>query len=141
MRRTAAAVLVTCLLTVAAVGCSKSADENAKNCAAALTERTGSDSADTPTVSEAEERVDALDKALASTVRSGHASVAKDAADAVEEKTKDSKQSRPEACEPLSEDDYKTLLMAKTVDGLGWTNASGEFDKNKMLEEVLSDRS
>lgn len=135
MRRTAITLLATCLLLAgAAVGCSKSDDEKAKGCATALTERTGSDSADTPTVSEAEERVDALDKTLASMVRSGYAGVAKEAADAVEKKTKAGGKSRPEACEPLSEDDYNALLTAKAIGGLGWTGKGGEFDKLKMVE-------
>ncbi|WP_328441742.1 hypothetical protein OHA71_42755 [Streptomyces sp. NBC_00444] len=133
MRRTTA-LLATCLLAVGAVGCSKSDDEKANDCAAALTERTGGDSADTPTVSEAEERVDALDNTLADMVRSGYEGVAKDAADTVEKKTKDGGKSRPEACEPLSEDDYTALLMAKAIDGLGWTGEGGEFDKLKMVE-------
>lgn len=127
-------LLAAVLLAVGAVGCSKSGDENATDCAAALTERTGGKSADKPTVKEAEERVDALDKTLADMVGSGYASVAKDAADAVEEKTKEGGESRPEACEPLSEDDYTALLMAKAIGGLGWTGEGGEFDKLKMVE-------
>lgn len=135
MRRTTTALLATCLLLAATtVGCSKSDDEKAKDCATALTERTGSDSADTPTVSEAEKRVDALDKTLASMVRSGYAGVAKDASDAVTKKAKEGGKRRPEACEPLSEDDYTALLMATTIGGLGWTDQDGEFDKLKMVE-------
>lgn len=133
MRHTAI-LLATVLLAGAAVGCSKSGNEMAKDCAAALTERTGGDSADKPTVSEAEGRVDALDETLADMVRSGYAGVAKDAADAVEEKTEEGGKSRPEACESLSEDDYTVLLMAKAIDGLGWTGEGGEFDKFKMLD-------
>lgn len=133
MRRTTTALLtIACLLAVGA--CSKSHDEKAKDCAAALTERTGSDSSDTPTVSEAEERVDTLDKTLADMVRSGYEGAAKDAADTVEKKTKEGGESRPEACEPLSEDNYNALLMAKVIDGLGWTREGGEFDKLKMAE-------
>ncbi|APY88184.1 hypothetical protein DCW30_05805 [Streptomyces alfalfae] len=136
MRHTTVTLLTTCLLLAAAtVSCSKSADENARDCATALTKRTGGDSADTPTVSEAEKRTDALDDTLAGMVRAGHASLAKDAADAVEKKSKKG-QSRPEACEPLAEDDYKALLMAKAIDGLGWTDKDGKFDKNKMLDGI-----
>ncbi|MEV6756728.1 hypothetical protein [Streptomyces sp. NPDC051214] len=135
MRRATYALLVTCLLLAAATaGCSKSDDEKAEDCVSALTERTGSDSADTPTVGEAEERVDALDKTLAGIVRSGYAGVAKDAADAVEKKTKEGGKSRPEACEPLPKDDYNALLMASAIGGLGWTGAGEEFDKLKMVE-------
>ncbi|MCZ4509980.1 hypothetical protein O3Q52_17595 [Streptomyces sp. ActVer] len=133
--RNTAALLVACLLAVGAVGCSKSADENAKDCATALTERTGG-KADTPTVSEAEERVAALDQTLADMVRSGYQGVAKEAADAVAEKTTEGGKSRPEACEPLSKDDYTTLLMAKAIGGLGWTGEGGEFDKLKMVESL-----
>lgn len=137
MRRTTVALLATCLLLAgAAVGCSKSDDEKAKDCATALTERTGGDSADTPTVSEAEERVDALDKTLAGMVRSGYESVAKDAFDTAKKKTEEGGKDRPEACEPLSKDDYKALLMAKAIDGLGWTDKSGQFDKLKMVENL-----
>ena len=133
--RNTAALLAACLLAVGAVGCSKSGDETAKDCATALTERTGG-KADTPTVSEAKERNDALDKALADMVRSGYQGVAKDAFDAVEEKTKEGGKSRPEACEPLSGDDYTALLMAKAIDGLGWTDGDGQFDKLKMVESL-----
>src|SRR5688500_233653 len=123
MRRTTTALLAACLLLAgAAVGCSKPGDENAKDCATALTERTGGDSADTPTVKEAEERADALDKTLANMVRSGYEGAAKDAADAVEEKTRSGGKDRPGACEALSEDDYTVLLMAKSINGLGWTD-------------------
>jgi len=128
-------LLATILLLAGAVGCSKSGEETAKDCATALTKRTGGDSADTPTVKEAEARAAALDKALADMVRSGYEGVAKDAADAVEEKTQEGKD-RPGACESLSEDDYTTLLMAKAIGGLGWTGEGGEFDKLKVVESL-----
>ncbi|MEU0032340.1 hypothetical protein [Streptomyces sp. NPDC006335] len=133
MRHTAI-LLTAILLAVGAVGCSKSDDEKAKDCATALTGQTGGDPADAPTVSEAKERVDALDKTLADMVRSDYASVAKDAADKVEEKTKEGGKSRPDGCEALSEDDYTVLLMAKAIGGLGWTGKDGQFDKLKMVE-------
>lgn len=133
MRRTAT-LLAACLLAVGAVGCSKS--ETAEDCAAALTERTGGDAADKPTVKEAEERVDALDKTLADMVRSGYQSVAKDAADTLDAKTREGGKDRPEECEPLSEDDYTVLSMAKAIDGLGWTDKEGQFDKLKMVESL-----
>jgi hypothetical protein len=110
-------------------------DEHAANCTTALTKPTGSNASDTPTVSEAEERMDALDDTLAGMVRSGYDGVAKDAFDTLEKKTKES-ESRPEACEPLSGDDYTALLTAKTIDGLGWTGEGGEFDKLKMVESL-----
>ncbi|MFF7530310.1 hypothetical protein ACIP6Q_18410 [Streptomyces bobili] len=134
MRRTTALLLTALLLTGATVGCSQSGDETAKDCAAALTERTGGDSADKPTVSEAEERVDALDETLADMVRSGYQGVAKDAFDTVEKKTKEGGKDRPEACEPLLEDDYTALLTATAINGLGWTGQDGRFDKLKMVE-------
>jgi hypothetical protein len=127
-------LLTACLLAVTAVGCSKSDDDKAKGCATALTKRTGGDSANEPSVREAEERVEAFDKTLAGMVRSGYDSVAKDAFDAMEEKTEAGEKKRPEACEPLSEDDYNTLLIAETIDGLGWTDEDGQFDKLKMME-------
>ncbi|MFF1713941.1 hypothetical protein [Streptomyces sp. NPDC058268] len=132
MRRTAS-LLTAAALAVGAVGCSKSEEE--KDCAAALTERTGGDSGDTPTVSEAEEQVDALDKTLAGMVRSGYADQAKEASDALEEKASSGK-SRPEECEPLSKDDYTALLLAKAINGLGWTDKGGGFDKLKMVESL-----
>lgn len=135
MRRTTTALLAAALLLAAgAVGCSKSDDEEAADCASALTERTGGQSGDTPTVSEAEQRVDTFDKTLAGMVRSGYQGVAKDAFDTVEKKTQEGGKSRPEACEPLSEDDYTALLMAKAIGGLGWTDKDGQFDKLKMVE-------
>jgi hypothetical protein len=134
--RTTIVLLAACLLAVGAVGCSKSYDENVKDCATALTERTAGDSADTPTVKEAEERTDALDKTLADMVRSGYEGVAKDAFDTVKKKTKEGGEDRPEACEPLSEDDYTALLTAKAINGLGWTGEGGRFDKLKMVESL-----
>ncbi|MEV0963278.1 hypothetical protein AB0J25_11930 [Streptomyces sp. NPDC049910] len=132
--RHAATLLAACLLAVGAVGCSKSADEEAKDCATALTERTGGDPADTPTVSEAKGRVHAFDTALADMVRSGYEGVAKDAYDTAEKKFEEGGKDRPEACAPLSKDDYTVLLMAKWISGLGWTDKDGRFDKLKMLE-------
>jgi hypothetical protein len=138
MRRhtTAAALLATSLLAIAVAGCSKSHDETARDCATALTERTGGDPADTPTVGEAKERADALDETLADMVRSGYQDVAKDAFDTLDKKTKEGGTGRPEACEPLSEDDYTVLLMAKAIDGLGWTGKDGRFDKLKMVDSL-----
>ncbi|MBM7091041.1 hypothetical protein JTP67_21355 [Streptomyces sp. S12] len=137
MRRTT--ILITaCLLAAGAVGCSKSYDQNAEDCATALTERTGGDAADTPTISEAEQRTDALDKTLADMVRSGYDSVAKDAFDTLEKKTKEGGKNRPEACEALSDDDYTALLTAKAIEGLGWTDKDGQFDKLKMVESLGS---
>ncbi|WP_432021235.1 hypothetical protein [Streptomyces sp. 1222.5] len=133
MRRTAI-LLTTVSLAVGAFGCSKSYDEKAKDCATALTKRTGGDSADKPTVSEAEERVDAFDKTLADMARRGYESVANDALSKAEQKTEAGGKSRPEACEPLSKHDYTALLMAKSLDGLGWTGKGGEFDKLKMVK-------
>ena len=135
MRHTSTLLATVLLLTGAAVGCS-SADENAKDCAASLTKRTGGDSADTPTVSEAQERVDALDDTLAGMVRSGYEGVAKDAFDAVGEKIEENGDDRPEACESLSGDDYTTIHTAKVIDGLGWTDEDGKFDKLKMVESL-----
>ncbi|MDX2547167.1 hypothetical protein ACOT81_16570 [Streptomyces sp. WI04-05B] len=136
MRRTTVLLTAVCLLAGGVVGCSKSDGEKADDCAAALSARTGGDSTDTPTVSEAEEQVDAFDKALADMVRSGYDGVAKDAFDTLEKKTKEGGESRPEECEPLSEDDYTALLAAKAIDGLGWTGEHGEFDKLKMVEDL-----
>jgi hypothetical protein len=133
MRRTTTLLTATLLLAGAVVGCSNS-DGEAKECAAALAERTGGDSADTPTISEAEERVDALDKTLADMVRTGYQSVARDASDTLEKKSEEGGESRPEACKSLSEDDYTVLLMAKAINGLGWTKEDGQFDKLKMVQ-------
>jgi hypothetical protein len=133
MHRTTTALLAL-LLAGAAVGCSKSDDEKAGDCAAALAERTGGDSADKPTVSEAKERVDALDKALASMVRSGYESAANKAFATLDKKAKEGGKSRPEACKPLSEDDYTALQMATAINGLGWMGKDGQFDKLKMVD-------
>lgn len=134
MRRTTI-LAAAALLAAGAVGCSQS-DENAKACTAALTEQTSSNPADTPTISEAEERVDALDKTLADMVRMGYETAAADAHDVLERKTQSGGKGRPEACESLSEEDYTVLLMAKSIDGLGWTGEGGEFDKLKMAESL-----
>ncbi|WP_327724424.1 hypothetical protein [Streptomyces europaeiscabiei] len=136
MRHTTAALLACLLLAGGAVGCSKSGDDTAKDCAAALTEQTGGNSGDTPTVSEAKERVDAFDETLADMVRSGYQGPAKDAFDAVGEKIEENRKDRPEACEPLSDGDHTALLTAKAIDGLGWIDEDGQFDKLKMAESL-----
>ncbi|SRR5213076_1843644 len=135
MRRTTTvpAVLLAVLMLGGAVGCSKSPDEQAADCAAALADRTGSKPADAPTIGEAKKRVDALDKELAGMVSKGYASMASDAYDAVEKRAQ-VKKGRPGACGALSKDDYNALLMATAVDGLGWTDGDGQFDKLKMAE-------
>jgi hypothetical protein len=133
MHRTTTLLLATLLLTGAAVGCSKSDDEKAAGCATALTERTGGDSTDTPTVGEAKERVDAFDKTLAGMVRSGHQSVADHAFDTLGNKAKEGGEDRPKSCKPLSEDDYTALQMATALNGLGWTDKDGQFDKLQMV--------
>lgn len=127
---------VACLLAVGAAGCSESSADSAKDCATALTERTGGDASDTPTVSEAAEMVDALDDTLAGMVRSGYQSAAKDAFDTVEKKTKEGGEGQPDACGPLSEDDYAALLTATAIEGLGWTGEDGRFDKLKMADSL-----
>lgn len=136
MRHTTTLLATVLLLTGGAVGCSKSGDETAADCAAALTEKTGGNSADKPTVSEAQERVEAFDTTLAGMVRSGYEDPAKEAFDAVEKKTKEGGEDRPEACKPLSEDDYTALLMATAIGGLGWTDEDGQFDKLKMADSL-----
>lgn len=134
MRHTTTILLAVLLCAGATAGCSKSGNETATDCAAALTERTGGEPGYKPTVAEAEEQVDALDDTLADMVRSGHQGAAKDAFDTVEKKTKEGGKDRPEACEPLLEDDYTALLTATALDGLGWTDEDGRFDKLKMAE-------
>ncbi|MEU5195238.1 hypothetical protein AB0G86_14450 [Streptomyces scabiei] len=136
MRHTTALLTAACLLLAgAALGCS-SGDDTAKDCAAALTEKTGGESGDTPTVSEAKERVDAFDDTLAGMVQSGYEDVAKDAFDTAERKFEEGGESRPGACESLSDDDYTALLTAKVIDGLGWTDEDGKFDKLKMVDSL-----
>jgi hypothetical protein len=136
MRHTTTALLLAvCLLAVGAVSCSKSGD-TAEDCAAALTERTGGDPGDKPTVEEAKERTDALDTTLADMVRSGYQGPAKNAFDRLEQKTKAVGKDRPKACGSLSEDDYTALLTAKAIAGLGWTGEDGRFDKLKMVESL-----
>jgi hypothetical protein len=135
MRHTTTLLAAVLLLAGAAVGCS-SADETAKDCAAALTKKTGGESGYEPTVEEAEVVVEALDQTLAGMVRSGYERVAKKAYRTMEMKTEEGGEDRPEACEPLSEDDYTTLQMATAIDGLGWTDNDGQFDKLKMVDSL-----
>ncbi|MEU2448506.1 MULTISPECIES: hypothetical protein [unclassified Streptomyces] len=40
---------------------------------------------------------------------------------------------KPEACEPLKEDDYTLIVMSNVVDELGWTDEDGSVDPNKMI--------
>jgi hypothetical protein len=138
MRHTTTVLLATLLLAGGAVGCSKSGDENAKDCAAALTERIGGKPADKLTVSEAKERVDAFDETLAGMVRSGYESQANDAFAKLEKKTEQGGKGRPEACKSVSKDDYTALQMATAINGLGWTGEDGQFDKLKMAEGLGS---
>jgi hypothetical protein len=138
MRHTTTLLTAALLLAGAAVGCSKSGDEKAKDCATALTERTGGNSTDKPTVSEAKERVDALDETLAGMVRSGYQSQANAAFAKLEKKTEEGGKERPEACKPLAKDDYTALQMATAINGLGWTGKDGQFDKLKMADGLGS---
>ncbi|MFF5359408.1 hypothetical protein ACFY4I_08370 [Streptomyces scabiei] len=133
MRHTTILLATVLLLAGAAVGCS-SGDETSQDCAAALTERSGGESGYKPTAKEAEGLVEALDKTLADMVQSGYEGVAKEAFDTMERKTKEGGEDRPKECEPLSEDDYTTLLAATAIDGLGWTDKDGQFDELKMVE-------
>ncbi|MFE2297920.1 hypothetical protein ACFXAW_06965 [Streptomyces sp. NPDC059445] len=133
MNRITTALLAALLLASGATACS-SGDDEAKGCATALTERTGGNPGDKPTVEEAKARVDAFDKTLAGMTRSGYQSVASDAFDAMADKAKEGGETRPEACKPLSEDDYTVLQMAKVIDGLGWIGKDGQFDKLKMVQ-------
>lgn len=48
---------------------------------------------------------------------------------------------KPSECDGLKEDDYSALLLDGTLDDLGWTDENGEFDENKMLDDVLEDES
>ncbi|MFE2324629.1 hypothetical protein ACFXD5_12040 [Streptomyces sp. NPDC059385] len=41
---------------------------------------------------------------------------------------------KPKVCEPLKEDDYTLLVASQAMDGLGWTDKDGKFDRNKMLQ-------
>lgn len=43
---------------------------------------------------------------------------------------------KPAACKDVKKDDYDTLALAATIDGLGWTDKDGNFDENKMLDSV-----
>ncbi|MGV9239497.1 hypothetical protein [Streptomyces nigra] len=133
MRRIITLLASGLLLAGAAVGCS-SGDDAARDCAAALSKQTGGDASDTPTIAEAKERVDAVDDTLAGMVRSGYENVAAASFDKLESKTKAATEDRPEECEGLSEDDYTVLVTAKAIDGLGWTDEDGEFDKTRMLD-------
>ncbi|MFF3891376.1 hypothetical protein [Streptomyces sp. NPDC001914] len=134
MRRTTIVAALAAAI-IALAGCSASADEKAQDCAAALSERTGGDSKDTPTVGEAKERVDAFDKTLAGMVRSGYQSQADRAFNTLGTKAKEGGEERPEACGPLSDDDYTALQMATAINSLGWTK-DGEFDKLQMVEHL-----
>lgn len=44
---------------------------------------------------------------------------------------------KPAACKPLKEDDYTLLVMSKAMDGLGWTDENGRFDKDKFYRDAL----
>ena len=43
---------------------------------------------------------------------------------------------KPKPCEPLKEDDYTLLVASQAMDGLGWTDKDGKFDRNKMLQST-----
>ncbi|MGQ4349703.1 hypothetical protein [Streptomyces sp. SAS_275] len=134
MHRTTTILLAAALLLAGAVGCSSSGDDNAKDCATALSKKAGSDTSDQPTVKEANQRVDAFDKTLAGMVRSGYQDASKEAFDTVAAKTAEGGKGRPDACEPVAEKDYTALQMATAIDALGWTGEDGRFDKVKMAD-------
>lgn len=58
-----------------------------------------------------------------------------DCATALKERPEGDK-SKPDACKDVKEDDYIDLLVSQNINDLGWTDDEGNFDKNKMLEDV-----
>lgn len=45
---------------------------------------------------------------------------------------------KPKPCEPLKEDDYTLLVGQRAMEDLGWTDANGNYDPNKMLQSTPS---
>ena len=64
--------------------------------------------------------------------------IVKDCMRAVEERA-DGDKSKPAACDELKEKDYDAVILNHVIDDLGWTDDEGNFDKNKMIEDGLSD--
>jgi squalene cyclase len=48
----------------------------------------------------------------------------------------DGDKGKPEACEDVKSDDYAALVMSVAVDDLGWSDENGDFDANKMLDDL-----
>ena len=44
--------------------------------------------------------------------------------------------SKPDACEGIKDKDYEELVLSEAIEDLGWTDDEGNFDENKMLEDV-----
>ena len=70
----------------------------------------------------------------------GQADVQQQCVDALKAAHAQGIKGKPEACAPLSEDDYATLVTAQVIDDLGWTDEDGNFDKQKMLEDTIPDQ-
>ncbi|GES27971.1 hypothetical protein AB0G60_02390 [Streptomyces angustmyceticus] len=51
----------------------------------------------------------------------------------------DGDKAKPSECEGLKRKDYTALVASVAIDGLGWTDEDGKFDKQKMLDSLTED--
>jgi hypothetical protein len=72
-------------------------------------------------------------------VRPTYDEIVKDCQKALAAQSKAGGKGKPSACKDVKEDDYNALVFSNVIDGLGWTDEEGHFDKNKMLEDSLND--
>lgn len=62
--------------------------------------------------------------------------IVKSCTDALTQQYKDNGKGRPDACNDVKDDDYNALVVNAAMGDLGWLNDDGDFDKNKMLDDV-----
>ncbi|MFJ7049029.1 hypothetical protein ACIQVC_37325 [Streptomyces sp. NPDC101112] len=62
--------------------------------------------------------------------------VVADCAAALKAQYKAGGKGKPDKCAEVKDDDYDALVVQASLDNLGWTDENGEFDKNKMLDDV-----
>lgn len=51
----------------------------------------------------------------------------------------DGDRAKPDECKGLKAKDYTALVASVAIDGLGWTDEDGKFDKQKMLNSLTED--
>ncbi|MEV8353206.1 hypothetical protein ACFVTT_33935 [Streptomyces niveus] len=62
--------------------------------------------------------------------------VTKRCADALKAQYAADGEGKPDECKDVKKDDYAALVASAAAEDLGWLDEDGEFDENKMLDDV-----